>query len=103
MKRLELEHCSAELRRLCEAAQLEHVLLTHDGKPVAMIVGRMHKDDEDIQLEASPAFWRMIQDRRTNDKTIPLADLEKEFAAKEKRVKKRKAPIRPAKRPSAVR
>jgi hypothetical protein len=41
--------------------------------PVAVVVGLKHRDAEDAALEASPEFWRMIEDRRLRA-TRPLAE-----------------------------
>jgi hypothetical protein len=37
--------------------------------------GLAHADQEDWDLEMSPEFWRMIQQRR-NQPTVPLRDVE---------------------------
>ena len=39
--------------------------------------------EEDFRLEASPEFWRMIEERR-REPTIPLEDLKAELFADEK-------------------
>lgn len=39
-------------------------MLTPGGTPVAVVVGLKNRDAEDAALEASPEFWRMIEDRR---------------------------------------
>jgi hypothetical protein len=44
------------------AAQEEHPY-HRERQPLAMVVGVKNKDAEDWQLEASPDFWRMIQQR----------------------------------------
>jgi antitoxin (DNA-binding transcriptional repressor) of toxin-antitoxin stability system len=38
-------------------AQSERILITHDGDPVALIVGLDGLDEEQIQLGASDRFW----------------------------------------------
>ena len=75
MKETTLEQFSKEPRAFVDAAQLEGILVTRDGKPVAMVVGLENKDEEDWRLQTSPDFWRMIRERRKRP-TIPLADVE---------------------------
>jgi hypothetical protein len=55
--------------------------VTKDGKPFAVIVGIEHKDREDLQLEESPEFWKMIEERRQRP-TISLAEYEARSATK---------------------
>jgi hypothetical protein len=45
-------------------------------------VGIAHKDQEDLRLENSPEFWRMIEERRCAP-TVRLEDIEAELTADE--------------------
>jgi len=56
-------------------AQRERIVLTRDGKPVALIIGVEGMDEEQFQLGSSDKFWRLIAERRTQ-KTITRAELE---------------------------
>ena len=56
-------------------AQHERVVLTHKGKPIALIVGVAGMDEEQLQLGSSKKFWTLIERRRAQ-KTISRADLE---------------------------
>ncbi len=64
------------------SAQQERVLVTENGEPVALVVGIAHKDSEDWQLETTPEFWKMIQDRRQRP-TRPLEEVEKDLLSRE--------------------
>ena len=75
MKETTLEQFSKEPQALVEAAQLERILVTRDGKPLALVVGLENKDEEDWCLETSSDFWRMIEERRKRP-TVPLKDVE---------------------------
>ena len=75
MKETTIEQFSKEPQAFVEAAQLERVLVTQDGKPLALVVGLENKDEEDWRLETSSDFWRMIEERRKRP-TIPLKDIE---------------------------
>lgn len=79
-----------------EMAQQERILITREGKPIALLIGLEdaefdwdalasvgitgtdesdadddYKDEEDRQLERSPSFWRMIAESRQSP-TVPL-------------------------------
>jgi antitoxin (DNA-binding transcriptional repressor) of toxin-antitoxin stability system len=75
MKTTTVERFSADPTGFLQAAQQERVLVTRGGKPLALLVGVEFKDQEDWNLEMSPAFWQMVQQRRERP-TIPLRELE---------------------------
>lgn len=56
-------------------AQRERLIITRDGKPVALIVGVEGMDEEQLELGSSDKFWRLIEERRTQ-KTLRRAELE---------------------------
>jgi antitoxin (DNA-binding transcriptional repressor) of toxin-antitoxin stability system len=56
-------------------AQRERVVITRDGKPVALIIGVAGLDEEQLQLGSSDKFWRLIAEWRTQ-KTMSRAELE---------------------------
>ncbi|MBU1318350.1 MAG: type II toxin-antitoxin system prevent-host-death family antitoxin [candidate division Zixibacteria bacterium] len=56
-------------------AQRERVVITSNGKPIALIVGIEGMDEEQLQLGSSDKFWAFITKRRTQ-KTISRAKLE---------------------------
>lgn len=64
MKETTLEQFTQAVQSYLEAAQQERILVTENGKPVALVVGLAHKDEEDWQLETSVEFWQMIEERR---------------------------------------
>jgi len=78
MKEATLEQFTRDVKGFVTASQGERVLLTENGKPLALIVGIEHKDAEDLELEASPEFWRMIEERRS-EPTISLEELKAEI------------------------
>lgn len=45
-------------------AQGDRVLVTRDGRPVAMVVGLAGLDEDQLQLGASDRFWELITARR---------------------------------------
>lgn len=56
-------------------AQHENVIITRNGKPVALIVGIEGMDEEQLQLGSSDKFWQLITERR-KQKTINRTKLE---------------------------
>ena len=56
-------------------AQQERVVVTHKGRPIALIVGVAGMDEDQLQLGSSEKFWTLIERRRAH-KTISRADLE---------------------------
>lgn len=73
MKTLGIEQASLDL--CVREAQGERVLVTRDGRPVAMVVGLAGLDEEQLQLGASDAFWQLITARR-NQQTVTRSELE---------------------------
>lgn len=69
-----LDHCVRE-------AQLERVVITRKGKPIALIVGVEGMDEEQLQLGVSDKFWRLIVERRAQ-KTMSRAELEQKAGLK---------------------
>jgi predicted RNase H-like HicB family nuclease len=84
MKQMTLEQFVQHVQASVALAQQEHILVTRDGDPVAVLVGIEHKDEEDWRLELSPEFWRMIEERRREPASVTLAEVEAElFAGKD--------------------
>jgi antitoxin (DNA-binding transcriptional repressor) of toxin-antitoxin stability system len=56
-------------------AQQERVVITRNGKPIALIVGVEGMDKEQLQLGSSDKFWKLVEKRR-KDKVVSRAELE---------------------------
>jgi len=56
-------------------AQRERVIITRNGKPIALIIGVEGMDEEQLQLGSSDKFWRLIAERR-GQKTMSRVQLE---------------------------
>lgn len=65
LRQARLETCVAE-------AQDERVVLTRNGKPVALLIGL---DEEQQELGSSSKFWSLITERRRQP-TVSRAELE---------------------------
>jgi len=77
MKTIGLENASLDI--CVDGAQQERVMLTRNGKPVALIIGLEGLDEEQLQLGSSNKFWTLIEQRR-KQKTISRAELERKFS-----------------------
>lgn len=63
------------LQALIQDAQHGRLIITRNGKPVALIVGVEGMDEEQLELGSSDKFWRLIEERRAQD-AITRAELE---------------------------
>jgi antitoxin (DNA-binding transcriptional repressor) of toxin-antitoxin stability system len=68
----------ASLNTCVEDAQRERVVITRDGKPVALVIGVEGLDEEQVELGSSDKFWTLVAERR-GQKTISRADLEEKI------------------------
>ena len=71
MKTLDVAHAGFE--SFLDAAKKERVVLTREGKPVALLIGL---DEEQQDLGSSEEFWSLITQRRRQP-TISRAELER--------------------------
>lgn len=60
---------------LLNAKMVLRVVITRNGKPVALIVGVEGMDEEQLQLGGSEKFWNLIAERR-KQKTVSRSILE---------------------------
>ena len=81
MKTISVRDLQKKIRECVDIAQKEHVVLTRHGQPAAIVIGVEGYDWEDVVYQTSPAFWKMIQDRRKG-KTISLAEMRKRLEAR---------------------
>ncbi|HTG17908.1 MAG TPA: hypothetical protein VK747_21860 [Blastocatellia bacterium] len=65
----------AKLDSCISDSQHERVVITREGKPVALIVGVEGLDQEQLQLGTSDRFWKMIGERRSQ-RTLNRVELE---------------------------
>ena len=70
MKTVVLE--KATLNSCINEARQERVIVMHDGKPVALIIGL---DEEQLELGSKASFWKLIEERRSQE-TISRGELE---------------------------
>jgi antitoxin (DNA-binding transcriptional repressor) of toxin-antitoxin stability system len=68
------------LNACVEDAQSEPVVLTRDGKAVAIVIATDALDEEQLALGMSDRFWSLIRSRR-QERTMSRAALEERLAA----------------------
>lgn len=73
MIKIDLKHTT--LDACVHNAQRERIVLTRDGKPVALIIGVEGMDEEQLELGSSDRFWKLISERRAQ-KTLTRTELE---------------------------
>ncbi len=87
MKTINVRDLQKKIREVVETSQKERVVVTRHGQPMAIVVGVEGSDWEDIVYQTSPAFWKMIEERR-KEKTVPLAEVRKRLGLPESRRKR---------------
>jgi prevent-host-death family protein len=69
----------AKLSECVRAAQKDRVVITRNGRPVALIVGVEGMDLEQLELGDSKRFWELIKQSRRQP-SLSRAQLEKRLA-----------------------
>ena len=83
MKKTPIESLPKRFSEIVDDARQERVILTKNGRPVAMVVGIENKDWEDLFYESSPEFWKMIEERRKEKGGVPLDVVETKLRERE--------------------
>jgi antitoxin (DNA-binding transcriptional repressor) of toxin-antitoxin stability system len=65
----------ATLDTCIRESQSERVVITREGKPIALIVGVEGLDKEQLELGTSDKFWKLIRERRGQG-TLSRTELE---------------------------
>jgi antitoxin (DNA-binding transcriptional repressor) of toxin-antitoxin stability system len=65
----------ATLDQCLDEAQHERVVITRNGKPIALLVNIEGLDEEQLELGSSNTFWKLITERRSQP-TISRTQLE---------------------------
>jgi antitoxin (DNA-binding transcriptional repressor) of toxin-antitoxin stability system len=79
MKMVGLEQTTLDI--CINEAQHERIVITRNGKPVALIIGIEGMDEEQLQLGSSDKFWKLITERR-KQKPMSRARLEQTINSK---------------------
>jgi len=76
MRSIPEKELHTNLDAILSSAQRQRIVISRRGKPCAVLVAVEDCDAEDLRLASSEEFWRMIQQRRTHGKSLPLAEVE---------------------------
>jgi prevent-host-death family protein len=82
MKTVNARDLQKKIKQCVDVSQQDRIVITRRGKPAAVMVGVEGKDWEEIALQTSSNFWKLVEERR-NQPTISMKELRK-------RIKKRK-------------
>lgn len=74
MKTVTARDLQKKVKECVDAAQKDRVVVTRRGQPAAVLVGVEGSDWEDVVLQSSPGFWKLIEERRKQP-TISLREL----------------------------
>ena len=87
MKTVTVRDLQKSVRECVDIAQDDRVVITRHGRPAAVLVGIEGEEWEDVVLQTSASFWRLIEKRR-QEATISLEQMKAKFA---KRGRKRRS------------
>jgi hypothetical protein len=78
MTKTTVKQFAKEVNNFLSAAQKENLMVTRNGRPLALVIGLKNRDAEDLHYMTSPEFWRMIEETRRMP-TIPLESIKAEL------------------------
>ena len=64
MREIKLEQLAGDVEDIVPSSSSDRVVLTRNGKPVAIVTGVSNLDEEDLGYIESPEFWKLIAERR---------------------------------------
>lgn len=74
MKTVNARDLQKKIKECVDMSQKDRVVITRRGKPAAVLVGVEGKDWGDVVLQASPSFWKLIEERR-KEPTLSMKEL----------------------------
>jgi prevent-host-death family protein len=92
MKQVTVKRLSDQADELLDAAQIERIVVTRNGRPSAVLLGIEFKDEEDYALERDTEFWRMIEERRKETKFHTLEEVKKRLGMGSRKTTNRRPP-----------
>ena len=79
MKTVTVRDLQKRVRECVDIAQDDRVVITRHGRPTAVLVGIEGEEWEDVVLQTSAPFWRLIEKRR-QEPTISIEEMKAKFA-----------------------
>lgn len=89
MKTVNVRNLQKKVSECVDLSQKEAVVVTRHGDPAAIVIGVEGHDWEDVFYQTSPAFWRMIEERRRG-KTVSFAEMRRRLEARWSRPKRKR-------------
>ena len=74
MKTVNARDLQKKVKECVDLAQRDKVIITRRGKPAAVMVEVEGKDWDDVALQASSKFWKLIEERR-KESTMSMKEL----------------------------
>jgi prevent-host-death family protein len=74
MKRVTARDLQKKVKKCVDWSQEDRIVITRHGKPAAVMVGVEGKDWEDLVLQTSSTFWKLVEERRKQP-TISMSQL----------------------------
>jgi prevent-host-death family protein len=74
MKAVNARDLQKRIKECIDMSQQDQVVITRRGKPAAVMVGVEGKDWEEVVLQTSPTFWKLIEERR-KEPTMSMKEL----------------------------
>jgi len=81
MKTVTVRDLQKRIKENIDTAQKEQVVVTRRGKPAVVLTGVEGQDWEDVILQTSASFWKLIESRR-KEKTLSLQEVKKRLKIK---------------------
>lgn len=94
MKTIGVRELQKRIRECVEASQAESVVITRNGKPASIVIGVEGSNWEDLVLQANPAFWSTLRERRM-EKSISADEMRRRVLAPAKRKTPKKSRTTP--------
>jgi prevent-host-death family protein len=64
MKAVNARDLQKKIKECVDMSQRDQVVITRRGKPAAVMVGVEGKDWEEVVIQTSASFWKLIEERR---------------------------------------
>jgi prevent-host-death family protein len=74
MKTVTARDLQKKVKECVDWSQEDRIVITRHGRPAAVMVGVEGKDWEDLVLQTSSTFWKLVEERRKQP-TISVAEL----------------------------
>jgi prevent-host-death family protein len=83
MKTVNARDLQKKIKQCVDVSQQDRIVITCRGKPAAVMVGVEGKDWEEVALQTSSNFWKLVEERR-NQPTISMKELRKRIKERKK-------------------